>query len=202
MPARVVGLDGEMTCSDLARGGRLIQIGVAVGLEREQRFTSFVGWPENEYVTDPKAMRVHGISDKAIATASPAPEVDGRLRAFLLANGADPRKKTIEPVGWNVVGFDMPFVRDALPRSAELISRRGVDLNAVCRTLDGILEFEGSRPSTSGWKRLAKRAAEQVLTGYGIDEEWHDAGFDAAAALAAWQWLRAVIDRSVRDTCA
>lgn len=197
MPVRVVGLDGEMTCSDLSLGGRLIQIGVAVGFEREQRFTSLVGWPANEYVADPKAMRVHGISDKAIATASPAPEVDGRLRAFLLANGADVRKKAIEPVGWNVIGFDMPFVRDALPRSAELISRRGVDLNAVCRTLDGILEFEGSRPSAKGWKRLAKRAAAEALADDGIDKEWHDAGFDAAAALASWQWLRAVLANRV-----
>lgn len=116
-------------------------------------------------------MRVHGITDEAICAGPPADAVDERLRSFLLANGAETDRRVIEPVGWNVVGFDMPFIRHALPRSAELISRRGVDLNAVCRTLDGVIEFEGSRPTTSGWKRLAKRAA----------------------ALASWEWHRSVL---------
>lgn len=193
MPIRVLGLDGEMTCGDLARGGRLVQIGVAAGFRPEERFTSLIGWRHGEYFADPRAMRVHGISDEVIESGPRAAEVDGRLRVFLLANGAVASKKAVEPVGWNVVGFDMPFVRNALPRSAELISRRGVDLNAVCRTLDGVVEFEGAAPTTSGWKRLAKRAAAETLAGYGVDAAWHDAGFDAAAALAAWQWLRSVL---------
>jgi hypothetical protein len=93
-------------------------------------------------------------------------------------------------VGWNVGAFDMPFVRDALPMTCPLFSRRTADLNAVCFTLGGALHLGGSTPKWSTWKRLAKEAAQSSLLAAGVATDWHDAGYDAVASLAAWNWLR------------
>ena len=85
--------------------------------------------------------------------------------------------------GWNVGAFDLPFVRDTLPGLASLLSRRSVDLNAVCFTLGGTLPYFGSRPKWNTWKRLSKEAAQAELTAISVAPKWHDAGYDALAAL-------------------
>ncbi len=190
MANRYFGLDGEMTASDLAQGGRLVQIGLATGTEPEDRVAMVIGWAEGEFTADPKAMAVHGISVERILAAPRAREVDQRLAEWCLARGARTDRRAAVAVGWNVGAFDMPFVRDALPMTWALFSRRTVDLNAVCFTLGGSLRLGGSTPKWSTWKRLAKEAAQASLLAAGVAPSWHDAGYDALASLAAWNFLR------------
>jgi len=58
---------------------------------------------------------------------------------------------------------------------------RSVDLNAVCFTFAGTA---GSR-----WKSLKKRSKRYVEGKLGR-ADWHDAGFDAAAALLSWEYFK------------
>jgi hypothetical protein len=190
MPLTFLGLDGEMTSGDLAAGGRLIQIGLAVGEGGDERVTELIGWDRGDFHADPVAMEVHGIPEATILAAPRADEVDERLFAWCLAHGGSTEKRVLVPVGWNVGAFDLPFVRHTLPRTFRLLSRRTVDLNAVCFTLGGATTVEGSRPKWTGWKRMAKRAAEERLAALGIEPAWHDAGYDALASLAAFRWMR------------
>ncbi|MCU0725666.1 MAG: hypothetical protein MUE73_07745 [Planctomycetes bacterium] len=193
MPNLYVGLDGEMTAGDPRKGGRLIQIGIATGVAPGERITELIGWSAGEYTAEPKAMAVHGISEATILAAPRGPEVDARLRDWCLARGAAEGRRSMVAVGFNVGAFDLPFVRDTLPLTASLLSRRSVDLNAVCFTLGECLSHGGSRPKWSTWKRLCREAAEKELTAAGIATAWHDAGYDALAALLSWRWLCARI---------
>ena len=45
MTKRLIGLDGEMSDSELADGAVLVQIGVA--FDATERFSAIVGWPED-----------------------------------------------------------------------------------------------------------------------------------------------------------
>lgn len=63
----------------------------------------------------------------------------------------------------------------------DCLSRRSVDLNAVCFT------FAATAGSTwKGLKKRSKRYAEERLG----RSEWHDAGYDAAAALLCWEYFK------------
>jgi DNA polymerase III epsilon subunit-like protein len=189
-----VGLDGEMTSADLSAGGRLIQLGLAFGTEPEERITVLIGWEEGQFLAEPKAMEVHGIPLETILKAPRAPEVDDRLYDFARRNGAKEDRRSLIAVGWNVGTFDLPFVKQALPRTYSLLSRRSVDLNAVCFAFGGALFHSGSRPGWTGFKRMSKRAAEDRMQSLGIDPAWHDAGYDALAGLLALEYLRSCLD--------
>lgn len=190
-----LGLDGEMTCADLAAGGRLIQIGLAVGTGDDERITELIGWDEGEFFAEEKAMEVHGIPVETILAAPRAPEVDERLYAWCLAHGGKADKRKLVTVGWNVGAFDLPFVQQALPKTFSLLSRRSADLNAICFALGGMLDLGGSRPAWTGFRRMSKRHAEQSLTKLGIEAAWHDAGYDALAGLLSFEWLREAVKR-------
>ena len=190
MAIAFVGLDGEMTGADIREGAKLVQIGASVGVAPEEQFCSLIGWAPGEYFADPKAMEVHGIPPEEIHAAPRADEVDDRLYEWCLENGGTAEKRALIAVGWNVGTFDMPFVRDALPRTYGLFSRRSADLNAVCFALGRVARHSGSFPSWTAWRRMSKRAAEKELTDLGIGATWHDAGYDAVASLLSWQWLR------------
>jgi hypothetical protein len=122
MTKRLIGLDGEMSDSELADGAVLIQIGVA--FDATERFSALLGWPDGSYFKTDRAMAVHGIDPVAIAEADPPAEVDAQLEAWLLARGADSEKRALVPVGYNVGAFDLPFVAAYLPRTSQLLSRR------------------------------------------------------------------------------
>jgi hypothetical protein len=89
----------------------------------------------------------------------------------------------------------LPFVRAYLPRTSQLLSRRVVDLNAFCLAYEGQVPYEGSLPTFSGWKRLAKRYAAEKLTAVGLEESWHDAGYDAAAAILQVEFFTSLVGR-------
>lgn len=176
-----VGLDGEMSGTELNEGARLIQIGLA--LENGLSYVSYINPGEMSWSYE--AEEVHGISQDRIPSFENAADVDASATAFLIEAGADPKQriKTI-PVGWNVGSFDMPFLKQTLPNTYKMFSRRTVDLNAICFALDGANGY-----SASYYKDRSKRYAIEKI-GY---EDAHDAGWDAKMSLYCFEYLRGEI---------
>ena len=180
-----LGLDGEMSSSELSEGGKLIQIGVSTAEGRTRSWTMNPGecqWSE-------EAANVHKISREWLELCKTPAEVDSELYQFLIAIGADPKRrgKTI-PVGFNVGAFDMPFLKDSLPKSFSLFSRRTVDLNALCFALD-YQEENGMPVKAETWKKRAKAyAIEQIGA-----ENQHDAGWDSLMHIYCFEYLRQII---------
>ena len=191
--ALLIGLDGEMSDSDLGKGAVLIQIGVCD--DYGNTFESLIGHDAGWYQTE-QASAIHRIPDEDILMAERADQVDRRLYRWLedrlndaRARGEHGVLRPFVPVGWNVGGFDMPFVRKFLPMSSTLISRRSLDLNALCYSFeDAQVTYMGERRSFLQWRDLAHEAASMVLG----NEGWHDALFDAQAALEAYNFLAGV----------
>lgn len=75
--------------------------------------------------------------------------------------------------------FDMPFVRATLPRSAALFSRRSIDLNSICFLYGG----------PDGWQDYKEEAKKEAARIAG-ESRWHNAGFDAEAAILSFAYLR------------
>lgn len=176
MPARFIGVDGEMTGTDGPGVHQLIQIGVATA--PDEVFVSDIGY--KEWSENPESMAVHGLSAERIRAAPRADVVDAELCGWLGDKVVGSGRGLIA-VGWNVAAFDLPYVRRYLPRFTSHLSGRSVDLNAVCFTFAGTA---GSR-----WKSLKKRSkrfAEEQLGRV----QWHDAGYDAAAALLCWEFFK------------
>jgi hypothetical protein len=175
-----LGLDGEMTGSGSPLDYQLIQIGVA--LMNGERFVSDIGfdtWNQTQ-----EAMEVNKFTDERIRAGPAQWGVDRALFDFLEGSGAQPRR--VVPIGWNVGSFDMPFVRQYLPRSAALFSYRTIDLNAVAFTVAAALGED--------WKNLKKQAQKYADDHLGsLGTQRHDAGYDAAAAVWEWRWLMAKI---------
>jgi len=198
-----IGLDGEMSSAELDDGGRLIQAGAAVWVDGPggaiETFSSLIrhddlSWSE-------RAAAVHGITREQVAGAPPATEVDEALYVWLLEHGAVEGRRLVVPIGLNVAAFDMPFFRQALPRSSALVARRAVDLNALCFTYAGWdpNPLVGTPRDFAGWKRSMKNAANTALNRRGMPVHEHDAGYDAAQALVGWWWLRCqVVDLTHR----
>ena len=191
----LLGLDGEMSDSELEKGAVLLQIGVCD--HYGNTFESLIGHPEGWYKTE-QASAVHMIPDEDILSAEPAEVVDARLRRWLderLDDSLQRDERTglrpFVPLGWNVGGFDMPFVRKFLPKSCELISRRSLDLNALCFALEAAgVTYEGERLSFNQWKNLAHDHAENLLG----ESNWHDALYDAQASLLSFNFLTGVFE--------
>ena len=192
MAMTLIGLDGEMSDSELGSGAVLVQIGVA--FSADERFCSLIGWEEGSYFASDKGMGAHGISPVAIAAAPRAEQVDEALEAFLInglaKRGSGVDAKRLVPVGFNVGGFDLPFVAAYLPRSYALLSRRVVDLNAFLMAYDAKkVQYQGASPKWSGWKRMAVAYAAEQIAAAGILVNRHDAGYDALEALYVLEFL-------------
>jgi hypothetical protein len=106
-----------------------------------------------------------------------------------LDKGASPkhRAKTV-PVGFNITGFDMPFVKKTLPKVYSLFSRRTAELNGMLWLLHG-KEDNGHAVSFEGWKKKAMEYAHDSLDDYLP----HDAGWDAKRHLLCYEYLQSVI---------
>jgi hypothetical protein len=196
------GLDGEMSDAAISDGGRLIQIGVtphfnldgseAIGNETFSALLNpgRMGWSR-------RAEAVHGFTRAQIKAAKPAAIVDEELESWLLSHGADldNREDTII-LGFNVGSFDLPHVSLVLPRSAALLSRRTIDLNALCFTLEGFPYYPDPNPiGWHTWKTLATRYANRTIATLteGSVLAAHDAGYDALLHLHVWRFLRAAM---------
>jgi hypothetical protein len=179
----LVGLDGEMSGSDPQRH-RLIQIGVAA--VSSDAVSHRIGWPGCPF--EPQALSAIGWTVAELAEGPPATAVDRTLVEWAVASGFG--RESIVPIGWGVSTFDLPFVRRYLPEFSEYLSHHAVELNAVCYAIADVVPLDGVRPSFEEWRRAAKDAAEKRLAAAGVPARWHDAGYDAQAALACWEWLR------------
>jgi hypothetical protein len=186
-----IGLDGEMSSSELAEGGKLIQI----GLFTQDGYQLSMKINPGECQWSERAFEVHGITLESLQSAPLPDEVDSQVYDWLIAIGVDTnsRGKTI-PVGFNVGAFDMPFVKDSLPKSYSLFSRRTVDLNALCFALD-YKEENGMPVKAATWKKRAKAyAIEKIGT-----ENQHDAGWDAEMHYYCFEYLKGVIGATTRS---
>ena len=177
-----IGLDGEMSSSELAEGGKLIQIGLFTqgGYQLSMKINpGECQWSE-------RAFEVHGITLESLQSAPLPDEVDSQVYDWLIAIGVDTnsRGKTI-PVGFNVGAFDMPFVKDSLPKTYSLFSRRTVDLNALCFALD-YKEENGMPVKAETWKKKAKEYAIKKIG----TENQHDAGWDSLMHIYCFEFLK------------
>lgn len=114
MPARFIGVDGEMTGTDGPGVHQLIQIGVATA--PDEVFVSDIGY--KEWSENPESMAVHGLSAERIRAARRADVVDAELCGWLGDKVVGSGRGLIA-VGWNVAAFDLPYVRQYLPRLHE-----------------------------------------------------------------------------------
>ncbi len=206
MALKVFGLDGEMSGNEISTGSRLIQIGVTSHTSPDGKINP--GWETFSATLNPGPMDwqpiaegVHGFTQEEIAVAEPAASVDDRLEKWLLEQGVNKKHRgDVVPVGFNVGQFDMPFLRYSLPKSSALISRRAIDINSLCFSLEGAEYLNTGTPlSWEGWKRFAKNYATGKIeelkkvasTSKVLDMQEHDAGYDALVHLHAWRFLKA-----------
>lgn len=204
MSNKFFGVDGEMTTAELESGGRLIQIGVTADvdpqgnpLEGSFAYTAFFN-PGEDFAWSDRAEAVHGFTKNQVKAARPASEVDDELVEWLLANGADSSYRgNIIPVGFNIGAFDMPYIKQTLPKTYARLSHRTVDLNALTYALDGKV-YGNNREGYDGnaWKSNAKTYAERMIAklteGRNVKAA-HDAGYDALLHLHVWRFLKAAI---------
>lgn len=191
---RFIGLDGEMSGADIESGCKLIQIGVA--MPDGDLYCSLIGWNEDEMEWQERASRVHNIPKETVLAARRAEIVDEELFNWLTERGLSPDNRQLNVmVGFNVGVFDGPFVRQALPKTFSLFSRRYADLNPLCFVLGGTLAPPdgGGVRSEKGWKRYMKQQGMALVKASGREEPEHDAGTDALLALGAWVSTRDVL---------
>ena len=119
-----IGLDGEMTGNDIHAGAKLIQIGLTIRDDRGmQTFTQGlcpVGFMDGWQL---EAAKVHGITKEDIEQFPSQYAVDNFAVDWLIRHGAtyQTRMKNVA-VGFNVAGFDMPYVKQHLPKTFDLLS--------------------------------------------------------------------------------
>lgn len=88
-------------------------------------------------------------------------------------------------IGWNVAGFDMPFVKRQMNRLAGWFHYRTIDLNAPCYTVARAWGLDHKELK----ERIKSEADERIVAGKLYDGERHDAGYDALAAVLEWKAL-------------
>lgn len=172
-----VGLDIETTGLSRAQNHRLIQIGWALA---DDDFSGSDVYPEGSLNIDAESMAINGFTLERIAAAALGSSVDRNIaNQQLNFHGGE----LAVAVGWNVGSFDLPFIRADLPLTAAQFSHRCVDLTGICIMDAHRRGIENYRDLKQDWQN----AAEKALGGNG---KWHDAIWDARAALKVWELLR------------
>jgi len=183
-PVRFLGADIETSGSDFVDRIKTIQIGV-YDLVTGDLFRSDIGWPDGSFDMVPEAMAVTGFTQERILGAPSAASVDNRLLQWLDEHNVKVKRGIT--IGFNVGIFDMPFIRRDLPLSAERLSYRCIDLNAVCFAL-----ADSMNVSWMSVKEKAKKAARRQMTYDGSPFNHlqpHDGGYDAGEAAFAYKFL-------------
>lgn len=175
-----LGLDIESTSSASPPDAQLIQVGAKVE-GHSALFTMDVG--HDQFTFTEEARKANGFTDERVRAAMRPPFVDASFEAWLKEQGvgSDCGTRGVA-VGWNVGGFDIPFVRYYLPQSFKRLSYQTVDLNTLCFS---IAKVRGIPFHTI--KTQAKEYSDTTQAGFTTHR--HDAGYDAAAALYEWEFL-------------
>lgn len=211
MPKVFIGLDLECSGSDLRDGHVPIQLGLAYHstiLHEPIVFAEDIGgwqwdgYPERMGSAMPlqraswskEAAGVHNIPMKRLRYAMP-PGIVATHAVEWIDDLELPDPPNLHIVGWNVAGFDLTFVRKYMRRLDARVSYRTVDLNAITFSLVGT-ELEGR--GTLGYnavKGIAKDYAAEKCEEYVGEANWHDAGYDALAAVYSLEKLRELVRR-------
>jgi inhibitor of KinA sporulation pathway (predicted exonuclease) len=180
-----VGIDGEMSCPDMEKGGKLIQIGLSVMTATGIDTISLYIRPPADMYWEDRAAEVHQITQEQLKGAPHPEEVDETLYEWLIKKGANPKRriKTI-PVGFNITGFDMPFIKMTLPKTYSLFSKRTAELNGMLWLLHG---KQGK--TMEQWKTMSMEYAKMNMDTY----KPHDAGWDSARHLLCYEYLRTAV---------
>ena len=175
-----------MSGTEIDKGHRLIQIGLSVRTEAGIESIGYLLKPRLDMLWDDDAAKVHEIPlERLERQGLDEKEVDELVYQWLVSHGANPKQrgKTI-PIGFNIIGFDMPFIKLQLPKTYSLLSRRMADLNGMLWLLHG-----KNRKNMDSWKKMALDYAQLNLP----DFNPHDAEWDAKRHLLCFEYLRSVI---------
>lgn len=198
-----IGLDFETTGLS-HEASAPIEIGIAT--EDGLMYDSLIGgwkwenepndYEERQYEWSNEAEEIHGITKGDLSRAPSVFKADTFCTSFIRrCVGIEPKK--IIAVGWNIAAFDFPFLREYLPQTANSMSYRSVDLNALLFgiTQAGTLLDNRGRPWTYySLKSFVKdQAAEYISMELDRAEAWHSAGYDALASIYAYDALLSVM---------
>lgn len=196
MPRTYVGIDCEMTGTDYSTY-KLIQVGFTVDPRIEDKcFKSDIGW--TEYNFQKEALEINRFTTERIEAGPPVQEVETKLLAWF--EKVELEETGIIPVGFAVRTFDMPFLAATFspdlmkffirPKPRGLPSDSSPYLYRCCDLTDYTLgmgsNIDRSQRKLYGemaWKRAGKTYARRELEKVGVVPDWHDALYDARAAL-------------------
>lgn len=181
-----IGIDGEMSGTDIDAGHKLIQIGMAKYVD--SRVVSIgVMLNPGEMAWSDQAEEVHQFSREYIREWGEHPSTVDNL----LADWANPtpHKRDFVMVGFNVGSFDRPFIKQQLPITYGKFSRRSVDLNSV------IFSMSDTNSAFERIKGRAKDYAIEKMDGMfdGFKDRQHDAEYDAVMSLYCFEYLRKLV---------
>ena len=181
-----IGIDGEMSGTDIDAGHKLIQIGLAKYINGQMASIGYLINP-GEMEWSLQAEEVHQFSREYINKYGLSPaSVD--IAASLWANPGE-QKRDFVMVGFNVGSFDRPFIKQTLPFTYGKFSRRSVDLNSV------IFSMSDTNSQFERIKGRAKDYAFEKMDGMfdGFKNRQHDAEYDAVMSLYCFEYLKGLI---------
>lgn len=186
MAIKYIGLDFEASGSNPWDGNVPIQLGISMkeGSELVNYQTLIGGWDWKEFEWNEEAYGVHGIAQETLIGAPPVWAADIDAAAWLINKRGHSGRMWNVCVGWNVAGYDRQFITRWMPNLNRLLSYRNVDLNSLVFALAG--QSEGDYKAI---KNESKKYAREELERLGVDEGWHDALYDAQAALFSFDYL-------------
>jgi DNA polymerase III epsilon subunit-like protein len=181
-----IGIDGEMSGTEIESGHKLLQIGLAKYVGDSVESIGYLINP-GEMAWSEQAESVHQFSREDISSRGLSPStVDALVSEW--ANPTD-HKRDFVMVGFNVGSFDRPFIKQTLPITYGKFSRRSVDINSVIFTLSKTnSQFERIKAAS---KEYAFEKMEGMFDGF--KNRQHDAEYDAVMSLYCFEYLRTLI---------
>ena len=172
---------------------------LSIGAVRLSDFQTFyVELKYDSLLVSPEATRIHGIDLSTLdGEGKVTPHnADLMLRDWLKS---DPYYKegkhyTLIPMGFNVGSFDMDFIREWSPKSADLFGYRSMDLNAL-------LFDEAVQKGQSFYqvKKQAKHLGETFAIYHFGENKPHHALYDAWVAMGVYHYLHGTEPKKVGE---
>ncbi len=157
------------------------------GWKWDDDYTWATRWMHETWAWNYRSGEVHKIPKVALEGLRTVEEVDVLIRLILDDHQSPTRsdKAVYCMMGWNVAGFDRPFVQKHMPLTFERFSYRTIDLNAICYAL--------AEPNVRSYDTIKNRAKQYAADKVGGPEMQHQAGWDAATAYYAYLYLRDLV---------